>query len=103
MTAPKTAVKKPKTTTQRPEPLPVTASPPAEPDRQVLGRLLRMADAYRKAGSIHHAVEMYFRLVEDHPGAPEADQARARLMEIAEKHELAAEPHEARSIYERLL
>ncbi len=75
---------------------------PAGPS-PILGRLLRMADTYRRSGAPKQALEMYFELVEKHPASLEGQQAGGRLLEISEEYELQGQLRQARSIYERLL
>jgi hypothetical protein len=69
----------------------------------ILGRLLRMADTYRRSGAPKQALEMYFELVEKHPSSVEGQEANGRLLEISEEYELQGQLRQARSIYERLL
>jgi len=69
----------------------------------LLSRLLRMADRYRCSGSTKQASEMYFELTERDADSLEGWQARDRLVEIAGEYEQQGLPHQARSIYERLL
>lgn len=69
----------------------------------LLGRLLAMAHRYRSEGNLGQAVELYWTLAEDYPGTPQADAARAVLLELATSYERNEARHMARSIYERLL
>ncbi len=69
----------------------------------LLERLLVMAQNYRGEGKLREAMEMYWELVEDHPGTAQADAAKAVLLEMAGKYGRGEAPHMARSIYERLL
>jgi hypothetical protein len=62
-----------------------------------------MAGEYRAANSLHQAAEMYFELVDSHPGTLEAIQARKCLLEIGDSNERAGELRQSRSIIERLL
>ncbi|MEI7703338.1 MAG: hypothetical protein WCK73_01925 [Deltaproteobacteria bacterium] len=82
---------------------PAAAPPPAAPSSPVLARLLRMADAYRRSGAPHQAMEMYFELVEEHGETPEGILSRERLMAICEQYEQEGKMRQARSLYERLL
>jgi len=77
-------------------------SRPAEPGAP-LTCLLKMADDYLAAGDWHQAVEMYFSIIADEPEAAEAAMARKHLLEIGGWYQRAGEPHQARSLYERLL
>jgi hypothetical protein len=70
---------------------------------RVLRRLLAMADAYYQGGSLRQAIELYFGLVRDHAGTPQALQAEERLLEVARAYEHAGELRQARGIYEQLL
>ncbi|MEK7282114.1 MAG: hypothetical protein AAB037_07190 [Chloroflexota bacterium] len=69
----------------------------------ILGRLLRIADAYRISGALHQAMELYFQLLREFAVSPEARKAQQHLLDIAEHHERWGEPRLARSIYEQLL
>ena len=72
-------------------------------DPALLGRLLEMANVYRDEGNLWQAMVMYWELVEDYPGTPQSDAARAVLLELATAYERGGNRHLARSIYERLL
>ena len=69
----------------------------------MLARLLRMADAYRRSGAPHQAMEMYFELVERDGESAEGLMARERLMAICDEYEREGKLRQARSLYERLL
>ena len=69
----------------------------------LLSHLLQMANDYRSNGSQHQAIEVYYELAERNADSIEGQEARCRLLEIAREYEQADMPHEARSIYERLL
>ena len=69
----------------------------------LLGRLLAMARQFASDGKVRQAQEMFWELVEDHPDTPQADAAKALLLEQAGAYERDGAPHMARSIYERLL
>lgn len=75
----------------------------AAANQALLGWLLTMAHRYRSEGNIRQATELYWTLVEDYPGTPQADAARAVLLELAEGYEHNQARHMARSMYERLL
>jgi hypothetical protein len=70
---------------------------------RVLPRLLAMADTYYQGGSLRQAIELYFELVRDHAGTPQAFQAEERLLEVARTYERAGELRQARGIYEQLI
>ncbi|MBI3056169.1 MAG: hypothetical protein HYY77_19325 [Betaproteobacteria bacterium] len=72
-------------------------------DQALLVRLLAMAHRYRSEGKLGQAVELYWKLAEDYAGTPQADAARAMLLELATSYERDGARHMARSIYERLL
>jgi hypothetical protein len=76
---------------------------PATPRSKVLPRLLAMADAYLEEGSMRSAQEMYFDLAQSYPGTPQAEQAEARLFEVARRYERAGELRLARALYEQLV
>lgn len=69
----------------------------------LLGRLLAMAQRYRKERSYRQATELFWTLAEEHPGTPQSDAAKVALQELAEEHERAGAQRMARSMYERLL
>ena len=69
----------------------------------LLSDLLKLADDYRRDGSPHQAIELYFELAEQNANSIEGQEARCRLSEMAKGYEQNDMPHEARSIYERLL
>lgn len=70
---------------------------------RVLDGLLRMADTYRVNGAMHQALELYFSLIGEHEGSPQAEEAVDRVLDIAARYEQAGELRQARSIYEQLL
>lgn len=70
---------------------------------EILVRLLRMADDYRRGDSPHQAIEVYLELAEKYGEAVEGLQARDRLMAIAAEYQEQGNSHQARSLYERLL
>ena len=72
-------------------------------NQALLGRLLAMAHRYRSEENLQQATELYWTLAEDYPGTPQADAARAVLLELAEGYERDEALHMARSMYERLL
>ncbi|MFH1185912.1 MAG: hypothetical protein V1755_12875 [Chloroflexota bacterium] len=75
----------------------------AAANQALLGRLLAMAHRYRSEGNLRQATELYWTLAEDYPGTPQADAARAVLLELATSYERKEARHMARSMYERLL
>ena len=72
-------------------------------NQALLGRLLAMAHRYRSEGNLGQAVELYWTLAEDYPGTPQADAAKAVLLELAASYERNEARHMARSMYERLM
>lgn len=72
-------------------------------ETELLAHLLRIADVFRREGSLRQATDIYFALVEQHEGTAEAREARKCLMDIAIARERAREWRQARSLYERLL
>jgi len=72
-------------------------------DQALLSQLLMMAHVYRDEGNLWQAMVMYWELVEDYPGTPQSDAARAVLLELATSYERDGARHMARSIYKRLL
>ena len=75
----------------------------AAANQALLGRLLAMAHRYRSEGNFRQATELYWTLAEDYPGTPQADAARAVLLELTEGYERSGARHMTRSMYERLL
>lgn len=75
----------------------------AAANQALLGRLLAMAHRYRKHENLRQAVELYWTLAEDYPGTPQADAAKAVLLELAASYERNEARHMARSMYERLM
>ena len=75
----------------------------AAANQALIGRLLAMAHRYRSEGNLRQATELYWTLVEGYPGTPQADAARAVLLELAEGYERNEARRMARSIYKRLL
>lgn len=69
----------------------------------MLGRLLAMAQRYRKEGNCRQATELFWTLAEEHPQTPQAEAAKAALLELAEGYGRAGAQRMARSMYERLL
>lgn len=72
-------------------------------DPAVLDHLLAMAHRYRDEGHLWQAMELYWRLAEEHQGTRQAGAARAVLLELAMGYERSGARHLARSMYERLL
>lgn len=70
--------------------------------RQSLDHLLAMAHRYRSEGSLWQAMEMYWRLSEDHSETAQALEAQESLLELAEAYERDDARHAARAVYERL-
>jgi hypothetical protein len=70
---------------------------------RILDGLLRMADLYRSNGSLRQAIEMYFSLVHNYTGTPQAADAVLRLLDVARGYEDAGELRQARGLYEHLL
>jgi len=75
----------------------------AAANQALLGRLLAMAHRYRGEGKLRQATELYWTLAEDYPGSPQADAARAVLLELATSYERNEARHMARSMCERLM
>ena len=72
-------------------------------DTLILGRLLRIADSYRRSGAPNQAIEMYLELIERNSETPEGRKAHKNLMEICEGYEREGKMRQARALYERLL
>jgi len=82
---------------------PVKSEADAAANQVLLERLVAMAHSYRSEGNPRQARELYWALAENHPGTPQADAARAALLEMAASYGRNEARHMARSIYERLL
>lgn len=67
------------------------------------GRLLAMANRYRNEKNLRQATEIYWTLVEKHPGTIQAGTARSILLNMADEYECNNARHMARSIIERLM
>ncbi|WP_372609673.1 tol-pal system YbgF family protein [Halomonas sp.] len=70
---------------------------------RMLDRLLGMARGYHSEGNLRQAMEMYWTLLENHPGTSQAQGARVSLLDQAEAYEREGARHVARAVYERLL
>ncbi len=90
-------------TASAPLPISVPAAAGSVLRQALLGRLLLMAQRYRKEGNYRQATEMFWTLVHDHPETPEAAAAQAELLALAEGYERAGNQHMARSMYEKLM
>ena len=94
---------------RRSKPAVLKAGGPAKPEadaganQMLLKLLLAMAQRYRCEGKLREAMDLYWELVEDHPGTADAGAAKAVLLELAASYERNDASHMARSIYERLL
>lgn len=66
-------------------------------------RLSAIAHRYQNGGNLRQAMEMYWTLLEDHPGTSEAQSARLSLLGLAQGYEGGGALREARAIYKRLL
>jgi DNA-binding SARP family transcriptional activator len=70
--------------------------------RQSLDHLLSMARRYRGEGNPRQAMEIYWRLFEDHPATLQSIEAQQSLLDLAEAYERDDARHTARAVYERL-
>ncbi len=68
-----------------------------------LDHLLAMAHRYRREGNLRQAMEMYWKLLEDHPGTAQSLEAQESLLELAETYDRDNARHTARAVYERIL
>ncbi|MBI4720316.1 MAG: hypothetical protein HY770_03655 [Chitinivibrionia bacterium] len=82
---------------------PVKSGAEAGANQALIDHLLAMAHQYRSEGNLRQATELYWTLAEDYLGTPQADAARAALLELAAGYERNEARHMARSIYKRLL
>ena len=83
----------------------VPANPEASAgaNQMLFVRLLGMAQRYRSEGKLQEAMELYWELVEDHPGTAEAGAANAVLLDLAANYERDEATHMVRSFYDLLL
>lgn len=84
-------------------PVVLVAAAPDIVSSEILARLLRMADDYRRGDCPHQAIELYLELAEKYEETAEGGQARQRLMAIAAEYQEQGNSHQARSLYERLM
>ncbi len=93
-------------------PAPVVLTPSSSPPQdqvnthhrtQVLDHLLGMARQYAHNGSLRQAIELFFEVLSDHDGTPQACEAEEHLLAIAQHYEDQGELRLARGLYERLL
>jgi hypothetical protein len=70
---------------------------------RILDRLLGMAHRYRSEGNLRQAMELYWNVLENHPGTAQAEGACACLLDQADAYERDGAGHVARAVYERLL
>ena len=64
--------------------------------------LLQRGDSWQEEGKLFQAIAMYFRLAEYHSGTEEAEGARERLMDLAQRFEGERKVHQATHLHERL-
>jgi hypothetical protein len=64
--------------------------------------VLELAHRYAQSGKIYQATDMYQRLMQRHPETPEGQEARRRILEIAERHEAGGRRRLALSLYEKV-
>jgi len=69
----------------------------------LLAKLLSLAQRAKREGNSRQATEMYWGILDKHPGTAEAATSKNELLAIAEGHERAGNVHMARSMYERLM
>lgn len=67
-----------------------------------LDHLLGLARHYRNEGCNWQAMDIFWKLSEDHAGTTQSMEAQMNLLEMAESYERHEEPHAARAVYERL-
>jgi hypothetical protein len=70
--------------------------------RAASSALLRIGEAYRERGLLHHALTPYLKIVACYPDSESAQGAVDRLVTIAEAFEERGHPHMAMSVYARL-
>jgi len=66
------------------------------------GAVLKMAQRCMERGQIYQAADMYLRIMRKHPRTPEAQEARRRIVEIAQQHEANGRRYVALSLYEKI-
>ena len=67
-----------------------------------VGFLMRSARAYQDQGNICQATLAYFDILDHYPEGKEAQEARDRLLKIAQEHEENGQLHMAKHLYRRL-
>ena len=64
--------------------------------------LLQRAQSWEESGKIFQAIATYFRLMEYHSGTEEAQRARGRLFDLAQRFEVEGKVYGATHLYQRL-
>ncbi|MBC8245523.1 MAG: hypothetical protein H8E20_14135 [Verrucomicrobia bacterium] len=80
-----------------------TETAPATPRFNYLTRLINRARQTEAEGNSHTAIRLYFQLMEEHFGAPEAAQARECLLGMARQYEDDGLHHQADDLFNRLM
>lgn len=65
--------------------------------------LLQRGQSWEEEGKVFQAIATYFRLMEYHSGTEEAEMARGRLFDLAQRFEAEGEVHQATHLYQRLV
>lgn len=64
--------------------------------------MLRMGERWNSLGKLKQATDTFLRIVQEHPGTAEAEQAKAALITMAGNFEAEGRYHLAMDIFDRL-
>lgn len=75
---------------------------PVAPATVARAALLRLAIAWHTQGQINQALSLYTKLLDRHPGSPEANEAVARILEQARAYEEQGRYQLALDLYQKM-
>lgn len=64
--------------------------------------MLRIATTWQTLGQINQAIDVYFRILRDHPASSPAEEAKGRLLGLAATFEERGQYRLAMDLYERV-
>ena len=64
--------------------------------------MLHQGTQWTSAGHFYQAIDIYYEIMQEYPENPEAREAQARLLKIADSFEDAGKYHQAIAIYRRV-
>jgi TolA-binding protein len=67
-----------------------------------VGFLMRSGRAYQEQGNLHQATYAYLDVLDHYPEGKEAQEARDRLLKIAQEYEESGQLHMAKHLYRRI-